>query len=49
MKDDEASEVPMTPDKPAEHQQRRDLRRAVTFGVILATVEMGFLLYFMYC
>jgi hypothetical protein len=33
----------------AQAQQRRDLRRALTFGIVMATVQMGILLYFMYC
>jgi hypothetical protein len=32
----------------AEDQRRRDLRRAIIFGVIMATIEMGLLLFFMY-
>ena len=32
-----------------ERTRRRDLRRALAFGVIMATIQMGILLYFMYC
>jgi hypothetical protein len=32
-----------------ERQRRRDLRRSLTFGLVMATVQMGVLLYFMYC
>ena len=47
MKNDDASEVP---DSEAEaRQHRRDLRRALAFGIIMATIQMGVLLYFMYC
>lgn len=41
------------PDEPpaeaADRQARRNTRRAITFGVVMATIEMGVLLYFMYC
>lgn len=33
----------MTDNQP---QERRDLRRALIFGVVAATIEMGFLLWF---
>jgi hypothetical protein len=32
-----------------ERQRRRDVRRAVVFGILMATVQMGILLYFVYC
>ena len=32
-----------------QRQQARDLRRALTFGVVMATLQMGILLYFLYC
>ena len=47
MKDDDRSEVPDT--WRDDGQERRDLRRALTFGVVMATIQMGILLYFMYC
>ena len=38
------------PDRHQEERQRqRDTRRAIAFGVIMATLQMGVLLYFMYC
>jgi hypothetical protein len=46
---------PLDPDSPelpeviAQRQAKRNLRRAVIFGVVMATIEMGALLYFMYC
>ena len=46
---------PLNPDPPespeviAQRQAKRNLRRAVIFGVAMATIEMGALLYFMYC
>lgn len=33
----------------AQRQARRNLRRAIAFGVVMATIEMSALLYFMYC
>jgi hypothetical protein len=33
----------------AERQARRHLRRTIAFGVVMATIEMGALLYFIYC
>ena len=47
MKDDDRRDIPDL--ETQERQQRRDLRRALTFGVIMATIQMGILLYFMYC
>ena len=47
MKNDQPGEVPGPQSEEA--QRRRDLRRAVTFGVVMATLQMGILLYFMYC
>jgi hypothetical protein len=29
-----------------QHQTRRDLRRAIIFGIVAATLELGALLYF---
>ena len=47
MKDDTH---PQIPDHEAlERQRRRDTRRAVVFGVVMATIQMGVLLCFMYC
>jgi hypothetical protein len=46
---------PLNPDPPeppevtAQRQAKRNLRRALIFGVVMATLEMGALLYFMYC
>ena len=37
------------PEVIAQRQARRNLRRALIFGVVMATIEMGALLYFMYC
>jgi len=47
MKNETAPEVP--PAEAQERQRRRDVRLAVTFGVVMATIQMGFLLYFMHC
>ena len=47
MKDDDPREVPNF--ETQERQRRRDLRRALTFGIVMATIQMGTLLYFMYC
>jgi hypothetical protein len=49
MKDDAQPEVPARDGETEERQRRRDTRRALIFGVTMATVQMGFLLYFMYC
>jgi hypothetical protein len=47
MRNDDAQEAP---DVEAEERQRkRDTRRALTFGIVMATIQMGILLYFMYC
>lgn len=32
--------------KEDQHQTRRDLRRAIIFGIVAATLELGALLYF---
>lgn len=43
-------EQPQLPDpETQERQRRRNLRRALTFGIVMATIQMGTLLYFMYC
>ena len=47
MRNDHPSEVPDP--KAEERQTRRDLRRALAFGIVMATIQMGVLLYFMYC
>jgi len=47
MKDQNGREVPDF--ETQERQRRRDLRRALTFGIVMATIQMGILLYFMYC
>ena len=47
MKNDDQAEVPKI--EAEERQRRRDLRRAMTFGIVMATIQMGILLYFMYC
>jgi hypothetical protein len=44
--DPDASELP---EVIAQRQAKRNLRRAFIFGVVMATTEMGVLLYFMYC
>jgi hypothetical protein len=41
--------LPEPPEVAEQRRTRRNLRRAVTFGVVMATLEMGALLYFMYC
>jgi hypothetical protein len=47
MRNDDVQEVP---DVEAEERQRkRDTRRALIFGVVMATIQMGILLYFVYC
>jgi hypothetical protein len=48
MKNDVHPEVPSDPEG-EDAQRRRDLRRALTFGVVMATVQMAILLYFMNC
>lgn len=40
---------PELPEVVAQRQAKRSLRRAVIFGVVMATIEMGALLYLMYC
>jgi hypothetical protein len=40
---------PADPRIEQESQRRRDTRRAIAFGVVMATLQMGILLYFMYC
>jgi hypothetical protein len=47
MKDDDTREVPNA--EIQDRQRRRDLRRALTFGIVMATIQMGILVYFMYC
>lgn len=47
MENEKPVEVPQA--ELEERQRRRDTRRAVTFGVIMATIQMGVLLYFGYC
>jgi hypothetical protein len=37
---------PNTPPKEDQHQTRRDIRAAVIFGVVAATIELAVLLYF---
>jgi hypothetical protein len=37
------------PEVIAQRQAKRNLRRALIFGVVMATIEMGVLLYFTYC
>jgi len=37
---------PNTPPKEDQRQTARDLRAAVIFGVVAATIELGVLLYF---
>ena len=44
-----ADENPDPPEVSAQRQARRNLRRAIAFGVVMATIEMGVLLYFVYC
>jgi hypothetical protein len=47
MKHDEAGDVPKA--EAEARQQGRHIRRALTFGVVMATLQMGILLYFLYC
>jgi len=47
MKDHDGRQVPDF--ETQERQRRRDLRRALTFGIVMATIQMAILLYFMYC
>jgi hypothetical protein len=47
MKNDDQGEVPKI--EAEERQRQRDVRRALTFGIVMATIQMGILLYFMYC
>jgi hypothetical protein len=47
MKDDDHPQVP--DHQAVERQRRRDMRRALAFGVVMATIQMSVLLYFMYC
>jgi hypothetical protein len=49
MKNDTGDEVPATSPLADEAQRKRDLRRAIIFGVVMATIEMAVLLYFVYC
>jgi hypothetical protein len=49
MKTDPNPDLPEPPAVAEQRQMRRNLRRAVIFGVVMATIEMGALLYFMYC
>ena len=49
MKTDSNPDLPEPPAVAEQRQMRRNLRRAVIFGVVMATIEMGALLYFMYC
>ena len=37
---------PNAPPKEDQHRTRRDLRAALIFGVVAATIELGLLLYF---
>jgi hypothetical protein len=37
---------PNTPPQEDQHQTRRDLRAALIFGVVAATIELALLLYF---
>jgi hypothetical protein len=47
MKNEDPREVPDVESQ--ERQRQRDLRRALAFGIVMATCQMGILLYFMYC
>ena len=42
-------ESDQNPDHVEQRRTRRNLRRAIAFGVVMATIEMAALLYFMYC
>jgi hypothetical protein len=45
-----APEPPEAPDLETQERQRiRDLRRAMAFGIVMASIQMAVLLYFMYC
>jgi hypothetical protein len=37
-----------SPPKEDERQTRRDLRAALVFGIVAATIEIGVILYFMW-
>jgi hypothetical protein len=39
---------PGTPQKEDQRQTRRDLRAALIFGLVAATIELGVLLYFFF-
>jgi len=43
------AEIPEPPEVTEQRRTRRNLRRVVIFGVVMATLEMAALLYFMYC
>lgn len=47
MKNDSPPEVPAPVAE--DRQMRGDVRRAIFFGVAMATIQMGILLYFLYC
>jgi hypothetical protein len=47
MKSDDSREVPKI--ETEERQRRRDVRLALTFGIVMATIQMGILLYFISC
>jgi hypothetical protein len=47
MTQDDTSEAPDP--EAVERMRRGHMRRAVAFGIIMATIQMSVLLYFMYC
>ena len=49
MSTPEIPDLPESPEVTEQRRTRRNLRRAVIFGVVMATLEMAALLYFMYC
>jgi hypothetical protein len=49
MTTDQNPDASEPPEVIAHRKARRNLRLAIAFGVVMATIEMGALLYFMYC
>lgn len=48
MRDQDTPELPMPSREAEEATRRADTRRAIVFGVVMATIQMGILLYFLY-
>ena len=49
MTDDHEPDPRVLPASVEATHTRRNMRAAITFGVVMATIEMGVLLYFAYC